>query len=80
MSTWTSEELNKVTSAEVELASPRRDGSLRERVTIWVVRHGDYLVHPIRVWAHLHLVSLDAEPARGSHPRRHRQGRSLRRQ
>ncbi len=78
MSTWTSEELNKITSRDVELASPRREGSLRERATIWVVRHGDYLLQPIRVWAHLHLVSLDAQPPRAAHPRRLRQGRPLR--
>jgi hypothetical protein len=39
---WTSEELEKIGAAdELELASARRDGTLRRPVTIWVVRHGD---------------------------------------
>jgi hypothetical protein len=41
---WTSEELDKVGEAEeLELASVRRDGSLRRPVTMWVVRDGDDL-------------------------------------
>jgi hypothetical protein len=28
---------------ELEIASARRDGTLRQPVTIWVVRHGDDL-------------------------------------
>ena len=44
MGTWTSDELNRVGGAEeLEIASVRRDGTLREPVTIWVVRHGDDL-------------------------------------
>ena len=44
MSTWTSEELEKIAAAEeLQLASTRRDGTLRKPVTIWVVRHGDDL-------------------------------------
>jgi len=44
MTTWTSEELNKITAAEeLEIASLRRDGTLRRPVTIWVVRAGDDL-------------------------------------
>ena len=44
MTTWTSDELNKVgTAEELEIASLRRDGTLRNQVTIWVVRHGDDL-------------------------------------
>jgi hypothetical protein len=44
MSTWTSDELNRVGGAEeLEIASLRRDGTLRKPVTIWVVRHGDDL-------------------------------------
>ena len=44
MTTWMSDELNKVgTAEELEIASLRRDGTLRKRVTIWVVRHGDDL-------------------------------------
>jgi hypothetical protein len=44
MITWTSEELNKIgTAEELQIASLRRDGTLRKPVTIWVVRVGDDL-------------------------------------
>ena len=44
MTTWTSDELNKIGSAEeLEIASARGDGTLRNPVTIWVVRLGDDL-------------------------------------
>ncbi len=44
MSTWTSDELSKIAAEEeLQLASIRRDGTLRKPVTIWVVRHGDDL-------------------------------------
>ena len=44
MTTWTSDELNKVgTAEELEIASLRGDGTLRKPVTIWVVRIGDDL-------------------------------------
>ncbi len=44
MTTWTSDELTKIGAAdELELASLRRDGTLRTPVTIWVVRHGNDL-------------------------------------
>ena len=44
MTTWTSDELNKIgTAEELEIASRRRDGTLRKPVTIWVVRLGDDL-------------------------------------
>jgi hypothetical protein len=44
MTTWTSDELDKIGRAEeLEIASRRRDGTLRKPVTIWVVRHGDDL-------------------------------------
>ncbi len=44
MTTWTSDELTKIGAAEeIEIASVRRDGTLRSPVTIWVVRHGDDL-------------------------------------
>ena len=44
MTTWTSDELNKIGKAEeLEIASLRGDGSLRKPVTIWVVRLGDDL-------------------------------------
>ena len=49
MTTWTSDELNKIgTAEELQIASLRRDGTLRKPVTIWVVRVGDDLyVRPI---------------------------------
>ena len=44
MMTWTSDELNKIgTAEELEIASLRHDGRLRKPVTIWVVRYGDDL-------------------------------------
>ena len=44
MTMWTSDELTKIgTAEELEIASLRRDGTLRNPVTIWVVRHGDDL-------------------------------------
>src|SRR5438309_8392754 len=44
MSTWTNDELDRIGGADdLEIASLRRDGTLRNPVTIWVVRHGDDL-------------------------------------
>jgi hypothetical protein len=44
MTMWTSEELNKIeTAEELKIASLRRDGTLTKPVTIWVVRDGDDL-------------------------------------
>src|SRR5574342_618577 len=44
MVTWTSDELDKIgTAEELQIASRRDDGTLRKPVTIWVVRHGDDL-------------------------------------
>jgi hypothetical protein len=44
MSTWTSDELDRIGGAEeLEIASVRPDGTLRQPVTIWVIRHGDDL-------------------------------------
>jgi hypothetical protein len=44
MTTWTSDELDKIGAAEeLQIASLRRDGTLRKPVTIWVVRVGDDL-------------------------------------
>ncbi len=44
MTTWTSDELTRIgTAEELQIASVRRDGTLRTPVTIWVVRHGDDL-------------------------------------
>ncbi len=41
MTVWTSDELTTIGAAgELELASLRRDGTLRKPVTIWVVRSG----------------------------------------
>jgi hypothetical protein len=44
MSAWTAGELNRIGAAEeLEIASYRRDGTLRNFVTIWVARAGDGL-------------------------------------
>lgn len=44
MTEWTKEELNNIGNAEeLEIASLRRDGSLRKPTTIWVVRVADDL-------------------------------------
>jgi len=44
MTAWTSDELGKIGAAEeLQIAAVRRDGTLRNLVTIWVVRHGDDL-------------------------------------
>ena len=44
MITWTSNELTTIAAVEeLEIASLRRDGTLRNPLTIWVVRHGDDL-------------------------------------
>jgi hypothetical protein len=44
MTTWTSDELDNIGNAdELQLTTRRPDGSLRNPVTIWVVRHGDDL-------------------------------------
>jgi hypothetical protein len=44
MTTWTSNELNRIgTAEELQIASLRRDGTLRKPVIIWVVRVGDVL-------------------------------------
>jgi hypothetical protein len=50
MESWTTDELSTVGGTdELELQSRRADGSLRDPVTIWVVRHGDDLyVRPVR--------------------------------
>ncbi|HUJ91828.1 MAG TPA: DUF2255 family protein [Gaiellaceae bacterium] len=49
MSTWTEDELSRIAAAdELQLASRRRDGTLRPPVTIWVVRvGGDVYVRPV---------------------------------
>jgi hypothetical protein len=44
MATWTGDELQKIEKAdELNLASLRREGTLRTPVTMWVVRVGDDL-------------------------------------
>jgi hypothetical protein len=44
MTAWTSDELTKIgTAEELQVASLRADGTLRNRVIIWVVRLGDDL-------------------------------------
>ena len=44
MTTWTSDELTKIGMAEeLQIASLRSDGTLRNPVTIWVARLGDDL-------------------------------------
>ncbi len=44
MTAWTSDELDKIgTADELEIQSRRQDGTLRKPVIIWVVREGDAL-------------------------------------
>jgi hypothetical protein len=44
MSEWTSDELSRIgATEELQLASLRRDGTLRPYVTMWVLRAGDDL-------------------------------------
>jgi len=44
MGAWTSDELSRIEAAdELEISSRRPDGTLRDPVTIWVVRLGDDL-------------------------------------
>ena len=44
MAAWTADEFSKIAAAEeLDLASVRRDGTVRNPVTIWVVPHGDDL-------------------------------------
>ena len=44
MTTWTKDELSRIADAdELELSSKRRDGSLNDATTIWVVRDGNGL-------------------------------------
>ena len=44
MTTWTTDELRGIGDAdELSLRSSRSDGTLRDPVTLWVVRHGDDL-------------------------------------
>jgi len=44
MTAWPAEELERIgRTEEVDVAGARPDGSLRKKVTIWVVRSGDAL-------------------------------------
>ena len=44
MTAWTNDELTSIgTAAELQISSARRDGTLRNPRTIWVVRVGDDL-------------------------------------
>jgi hypothetical protein len=44
MSGWTADELDRIGAKDlIEIAGRRRDGTLRDPVIIWVVRHGDDL-------------------------------------
>ena len=44
MAKWSSDELARIgTAEELQIASRRRDGTLRTSRTIWVVSHGDRL-------------------------------------
>ena len=44
MTAWTGDELDSIgTADEMDIAPLRPDGTLRNPVTIWVVRHGDDL-------------------------------------
>jgi hypothetical protein len=44
MAVWTTDEVDRVGAAEeLDLASVRREGTLRRPVTMWVVRDGDDL-------------------------------------
>ncbi len=50
MAAWTKDELSKIGGAEeVDVAAVTRDGSVRNRVTIWLVLHGeDLFVRSVR--------------------------------
>ncbi|WP_433461981.1 DUF2255 family protein [Spirillospora sp. CA-128828] len=50
MAGWSTDELSVIDRTdELELRSMRADGSLRDPVTMWVVRHGDDLyVRPVK--------------------------------
>ncbi|MER5488917.1 DUF2255 family protein [Streptomyces sp. NPDC002812] len=44
MTSWTDTELDRIAAAdEIGLASERADGSLRNPVTMWMVRTGDFI-------------------------------------
>jgi hypothetical protein len=53
MTAWTTDELDRIDAAdELEIASLRADGTLRNPVTIWVIRLGDDLyVRSVNGWA-----------------------------
>lgn len=44
MTSWTSKELERIAAGdELQIATPKRDATMRRAVPIWVVRHGDAL-------------------------------------
>ena len=76
MTTWTSDELDKIGAEdELEIAPLRQDASLRKPVTIWVARHGDDLyvrsvngrtaawfrAAQVRHEAHIHAGGVDKD-------------------
>ncbi len=69
MITWTSDELTKIgTAEELKIASLRRDGTLRNPVMIWVVRHGDDLYVRSVNGRYRRLVPWHAGAPRRPHP------------
>lgn len=44
MNAWTGEQVDRIAAVEeLKIATPKRDGTLRLPIPIWVVRHGDAL-------------------------------------
>jgi len=80
MATWTKDELQKIAAAEeLELASLRSDGTLRNAMKIWVVRVGNDLY--VRSWkgdCGAWFRATQGAPLRPHRGRRRRQGRCLR--
>jgi hypothetical protein len=81
MTGWTRDELAKIgTAQELQIASLRRDGSLRNPRTIWVVCVGDDLYVRSHTRARRRLVPRHPGTPPRPHPRRRRrQGHHLRR-
>jgi hypothetical protein len=63
MTAWTNDELTKIGETdELQIAPARRDGTLRNAVTVWVVRHGDDLY--VRSWRGRNAAWFRAAQAR----------------